>query len=372
MIVPPPPQTILPKSPWLRTIFDSLISGERLTPEHAIQLLLLKNEEDLQALWSFADIIRKQRVGDVVYYSSTLYLYPTNFCAFNCTFCSFYAKPGDPKGWYYSPEQLLEQIHQVKKTITELHIVAGCDPSCNLEYYTKLFTLIKKEYPKLHIKALSAIEYAYLEQLHDMPIREILITLKEAGLDSIPGGGAEILVHRVREILAPGRISPEKYLAIHKLAHELGIPTNSTMVCYHRETPEDIITHMKLLRDLQDETHGFKNFVTIKFATLNNSLGKRLKRLGFSHTIPPKSLIAVARLFLDNFLNLKAMWNYFGIEEALKMLSCGANDLSSTHQGEKIFEMASLGYSTKLDIKNMANLIERQGKTPCLTNSQTV
>ena len=368
--IPHPP--LLPKTPWLRTLFEAIISGERLSEEHALQLLLLKDDEDLQALWSLADQVRKQRVGDVVFYSSTLYLYPTNFCTYNCTFCSFYAKPGDPKGWYYTPEQLLEQIAQVHNPITEVHIVAGCTPSCDLHYYTKLFSLIKHAYPDVHIKALTAIEYAYLESLHNIPVKEILTILKEAGLDSIPGGGAEILVDKVRDLLAPGRISSARYLEIHKTAHELGIPTNSIMLCYHRETPEDIVTHLKLLRELQDETRGFKNFVILKFANINNALGRRLKKLGVPHAIPPRSLMAVSRLFLDNFLNLKAMWNYLGIEEALHMLSCGANDLSSTHQGEKVFEMASLGYPVKLDIEGMANLIQKQGRIPCLTNSKNV
>lgn len=362
---------ILPKNGWLQQFFDDYNEGKRCSQEHALRLLLLKDEDDQRSLWAFADAIRKKQVGDVVYYSSTLYLYPTNFCDFHCTFCAFYAKPGDSKGWLYTPEQLIEKIRQAP-TITEVHIVSGCFPTCNLDYYTELFTKIKKSFPHVHIKALTGIEYAYLSDLHNIPVSDVLQTLKNAGLDSIPGGGFEVLVDEIRKQLAPQRLSSEEFLEIHRTAHRLGIPSNSTLLCYHKERPEDIVTHMQKLRDLQDETQGFKNFVMLKFAAENNALGKRLHKGGYFHHIPPASIIAVARLFLDNFRNIKALWNYLGIDLALHLLSCGANDFSSTHLGEKVFTMASSKQKIKMDIAGMENLIKQQGRIPCLTNSKNV
>lgn len=363
---------ILPKNSWLKHLFDNYMGGARLSKEDALRLLLIEDEDDQRALWAFANTIRHKYVGDIVYYSSTFYLYPTNFCEFNCTFCAFYAKPGDAKGWFYTPNQLIEKIHALDVPITETHIVAGCSPECNLDYYTELFSKIKENFPHIHIKALTGIEYAYLANLHNIPVVEVLKTLKNAGLDSIPGGGFDILVDEIRQILAPGRLSSQDFLEIHKTAHNLEIPSNSTMLCYHRERPEDIVTHMDKLRSLQDDTLGFKNFVLLKFATENNPLGKRLRKLGGSHNIPPASIIAVARLFLDNFRNIKALWNYLGIEQALHLLSCGANDFSSTHIGEKVFQMASSNQNIKMDIEGMANLIKEQGRIPCLTNSKDV
>ncbi|AHK62934.1 FO synthase subunit 2 [Chlamydia avium 10DC88] len=338
----PPTMTtrILPKNAWLKQFFYDYDQGERCSQESALRLLLLEDDNDQRSLWAFADKIRKKHVGDVVYYSSTLYLYPTNFCDFNCTFCAFYAKPGDSKGWLYSPDQLIEKIYQAP-TITEVHIVSGCFPKCNLDYYVELFTKIKKDFPHIHIKALTGIEHAYLADLHNISVKDVLLTLKNSGLDSIPGGGFEVLVDEIRKQLAPQRLSSEEFLEIHRTAHQLGIPSNSTLLCYHKERPEDIVTHMQKLRDLQDETRGFKNFVMLKFAAENNSLGKRLTKWGRSHRIPPASIIAVSRLFLDNFKNIKALWNYLGIDLALHLLSCGANDFSSTHLGEKVFTMAS-------------------------------
>lgn len=365
------PARILPKSAWLKTLFDDYLSGARLSEEQALQLLLV-DAGDQQALWSFADLIRANRVGDTVFYSSTLYLYPTNFCQFNCTFCSFYAKPGNPTGWFFTPDQLVQSIKENPSPITETHIVAGCYPSCNLAYYEELFSKIKQNFPDLHIKALSAIEYDYLSKLDNLPVKEVMQRLRIAGLDSIPGGGAEILVDEVRETLSRGRLSSQGFLEIHETAHSLGIPSNATMLCYHRETPADIMTHMSKLRALQDKTSGFKNFILLKFASENNALGKRLHKMTSRHSIPPATIIAVARLFLDNIPNIKALWNYLGLDVALHLLSCGANDLSSTHQGEKVFRMASSQEPIRMDIEGMSHLIIQHGRIPCLVNSKTV
>lgn len=363
---------ILPRSPWLRRLFEKYSEGAILSNQDLLRLLLIDEEKDLQALYAFADRVREQRVGNIVYYSSTLYLYPTNFCHFSCTFCSYYAHPGSSNGWFFTPDQLIKQLYQVDQPITETHIVAGCFPQCNLDYYVELVEKVRQHFPSLHIKALSAVEYAYLADLHMIPVQQVLLALKSAGLNSIPGGGAEILVDRVRHLLSPNRLSSARFLEIHKTAHQLGIPSNATMLCYHRETPRDIVAHMAKLRALQEETHGFKNFILLKFANENNTLGRRLRKLGLRHHIAPATLIAGARLFFHNIPHIKALWNYLGIDEALACLSCGANDFSSTHIGEKVFRMASSSEEIRMDSEGIARLIRQQGKVPCLTCSENV
>lgn len=364
--------SLLPKSFWIQDIFDNYLQGARLSPEQALQLLLLQDPEDQQALWNFANRIREQKVGDTVYFSSTLYLYPTNFCQYSCSFCSFYAKPNQTKGWFFTPDQLLEQIHTVTTPITEVHIVAGCHPECTLDYYVELFTKIKQAFPHIHIKALTGIEYDYLAKLHDVSIKYVLQTLQNAHLESIPGGGADLLVDSIRKKITPGRLLSQEFLNIHEIAHGLGLRSNITMLAYHREEPEDLITHMLKVRNLQDKTSGFKNFILLKFADANNVLGKRLLKMNRKHQIPVQSIIAVARLFLDNILNIKALWNYLGIDTALEALSCGANDLSSTHIGEKVFQMASSKDKITMDVAGMTTLIQSKGRIPCLTNSSVV
>lgn len=367
------PSQLFPKHMWVQDLFDRYLDGERLSSEQALRLLLLEDPQDLQALYHFADTIRAQKVGDTVYFSSTLYLYPTNFCHYSCSFCSFYAKPHQTdKGWFFTADQLLEKIYAVDTKITEVHIVAGCSPQCPLDYYVDLFTKIKQHFPDIHIKALTGIEYDYLAKLHGVSIEHVLTTLKHAHLESIPGGGADLLVDSVRQKITPGRLSSQEFLAIHETAHRLGLRSNITMLAYHREHPEDLILHMQKVRDLQDRTSGFKNFILLKFADANNALGKRLLRIGRNHQIPVYSIFAVARLFLDNIPNIKALWNYLGIDDALQALSCGANDLSSTHIGEQVFQMASSGKRIHMNIEGMSELIASKGRVPCLTNSALV
>lgn len=363
----------LPKNMWVQDLFEQYLNGIRLTSEQALRLLLLEDSQDLRALYHFADEIRAQKVGETVYFSSTLYLYPTNICQYHCSFCSFYAKPHQTdKAWFFTAEQLLEQIAAVNTKITEVHIVAGCNPDCTLEYYVDLFTKIKRHFPDIHIKALTGIEYDFLAKLHNISVEQVLKTLMQAHLESIPGGGADLLVDSVRQKITPGRLSSQEFLSIHETAHRLGLRSNITMLAYHREQPEDLILHMQKVRDLQDKTAGFKNFILLKFADANNVLGKRLLKVGRKHQLPVLSIFAVARLFLDNILNIKALWNYLGIDVALNALSCGANDLSSTHLGEQVFQMASSGKRISMNIEGMSELITSKGRVPCLTNSLTV
>lgn len=353
-------------------IREKVLNNHRLSTEEALVLLQSKNKEELQFLKFLVDWIHKTKLGKKVFFASTLYLYPTNQCVFSCSFCSFYAKPGRSHKWFHTPENLARRIEHYKHLLTEVHIVGGCWPECDLNYYTKLFSLIKEKYPHIHIKALSAIEYDYLANLHQISLEEVFITLKASGLDSLPGGGAEILVDKIRNKISGKRISSKRYLEIHNIAHKKNIPSNVTMLFNHIESPEDIITHLDLIRQQQDITSGFKNFIPIKFAKENNALGRLITKRDLSHKLKIEAIYATARLFLDNFPNIKSLWNYLGVDNALKMLDWGCNDFSSTHLAEKVFFCAASKTPIRMDIEGIKSLLRSIGKEPILTNSQVV
>lgn len=354
----------------LLNIRDKIQDHQRLSFEDGLSLINENSPEHINFIIRLADQIRQERVGDIVFYSSTLYLYPTNLCVFNCSFCSFYAKQKtNPNAWFYSPHELVEKLKPYLESIEEVHIVSGCHPKCDLDYYSSLFSLIKEQNPRLHIKGLTAIEYDYLTKLHNISLTTVFLTLKKAGLDSLPGGGAEILTDAVRQRISPQRISSQEFLNVHRTAHQCGIRSNITLLFNHIESPTDIISHLESVRATQDDTGGFKTLIPLKFAEHGNALGKLLRKRRHRLQIPINLLFAVSRLFLENVPNIKALWNYLGLETALNLLSCGANDLSSTHTGEKVFKMSYDGEVITMNPAGMEALIIKKGKIPCRTGS---
>lgn len=338
------PQSLLP-------VAEKVVRNVRLTAEDA---LLLLETEHLEAVGQLADFKRKQQVGDVVYYASTLYIYPTNLCELNCPLCSFYAKPGWKNAWFTTPEQVEEKVRaNLEKNLTEIHIVGGLWRDCNLDYYKDIFTRIKALDSSLHIKALTPVEYDFLARLHNISVDEVFDKMMSWGLGSLPGGGAEILVEEIRTKIAPGKITSEQYLDIHRIAHKKGLKSNVTMLFGHIEESQDIVTHLLKVRELQDETGGFQTFVPLKFHEENNALGKRKDRL------KPKDIrriYAVSRLMLDNVRNLKVLWNYVGIDEAKEILRWGANDIAATSLEEKVIVMAG-GIKVQMTNRFLEDLI---------------
>ncbi|MBS0623522.1 MAG: CofH family radical SAM protein [Verrucomicrobia bacterium] len=350
----------------LQALANKCLSGERLSFEEGLSLLNCSQPEDIQAVCHLADMVRREKVGDVVHFASSLFLYPTNLCELNCQFCSFYAKPGWKKAWFLTPEQAEAKILQHgPENLTEIHIVGGLWRDCNLDYYQDLFGRIKRISPHLHIKALTPVEYDFLAKLHNISIEQVFLKMMEWGLGSLPGGGAEILVEDIRRKLAPGKISSDEFLAIHALAHRLGLHSNITMLFNHIESHEDILTHLCKVRDVQDQTGKFRTFIPLKFGQKDNALGKRIERLK-AKSVP--LVYAVSRLMLDNIRNLKVLWNYVGVEEGLELLDCGANDFSSTNTEEKVIAMAG-GVSIKMDRTDMMHLIRSKQRIPYLTHS---
>jgi CofH subfamily radical SAM domain protein len=302
----------------LEKIANKVYAGERLTKEDGVELL---TSQDKNTVLQLADWKRKSYVGDEVYFATTLFIHPTNLCELSCPLCSFYSKPGWKNAWFLTPEMIEQRVKQhLDKEINEVHIVGGLWRECTLDYYQEVFSRIKAIDPNLHIKALTPVEYDFLARIHNLTIEEVFERMISWGLGSLPGGGAEILVEKIRKKIAPGKITSDEYLHAHRIAHQMGLKSNITMLFGHIEDNEDVITHLDKVRLLQDETHGFQAFIPLKFHIENNALGKRLQQL------KPKdiSLIyAVARLMLDNIPHIKVLWNYLGIEEAKKMLNCG-------------------------------------------------
>lgn len=345
------PEALLP-------IAEKVARGERLNAEDA---LLLLNTEHLEALRYLADYKRKERVGDVVYYASTLYIYPTNLCELNCPMCSFYAKPGWKTAWFTTPEQIEERVRaNLDKDLTEIHIVGGLWRDCDLDYYKDTFARIKSVDQNLHIKALTPVEYDFLARIHDITVEEVFDRMMSWGLGSLPGGGAEILVEEIRKKIAPGKITSDQYLDIHRIAHKKGLRSNVTMLFGHIEEAEDIVTHLMRIRELQDETGGFQTFVPLKFHVENNALGKRKDRLR------PKDIrrvYAVSRLMLDNIRNIKVLWNYVGIDEAKEILQWGANDIAATSLEEKVITMAG-GIKVAMTNDTLEKIISSAARVP--------
>lgn len=344
----------------LDTLANRLLSGERLSADEGEALL--RSTDQIEAIGQVADQLRSNVAGDTVYFASTFYVHPTNLCELSCPMCSYYAKPGWEKAWFNTPDQIIEKIRAAyPHGLTEIHIVGGLWRDCNLDYYQELFTKIKALDPGLHIKAMTPVEYDFLATLHGITVEEVFQRMMSWGLGSLPGGGAEILVEKIRKQIAPQKISSDRYMEIVEIAHNLGLKSNITMLFGHVEEPCDIITHLCKIRELQDRTSGFQTFVPLKYHEENNALGKRKKRLTAS--IPLELIFAVSRLMLDNIRNIKVLWNYLGVAKAQELLRFGANDFSSTNQEEKIIRMAG-GVRLPMTRQLISELIAETGRIP--------
>lgn len=350
----------------LRRIAQKVADKQRLSNEQGLYLF---EHAPLSALQLLADFKRAQICGCAVLFATTLFVHPTNLCELSCPMCSFYAKPGWKSAWFMTPEDILKQVRtHLHHNLNEIHVVGGLWREANLSYYEAIFKGIQDIDPSLHIKALTPVEYDFLATMHGLSVPEVFKLMKSWGLASLPGGGAEILVEEVRRQIAPQKISSDRYLEIHKLAHEQGLRSNITMLYGHVEDPCHIITHLDRIRQLQDHTGGFRTFVPLKYHLENNALGKRLGR------IKPKSahrVYAIARLMLDNIKHIKVLWNYLGVDEALELLKWGGNDLGSTALDEKIIKMAG-GVDIVMSRQGMSHLIQSAGRNPHCCHSGEV
>ena len=320
----------------LLDIQEKVYNNKRITNE---ECLLLFQKGTLPFLGSLANYIREKKHGDITYFNRNFHIEPTNVCIFTCNFCSYsrlYARREE--GWELSAEQMLQMVKKYDgQPVTEVHIVGGVHPKMNLEFFAEVLRQIKKHRPSLHIKGFTAVELDYMFRKAKMTNEEGLSYLKNAGLDSLPGGGAEIFDEQIREKICADKVNSEGWLKIHEAAHKLGMHTNATMLYGHIENYSHRIDHMSRLRNLQDKTGGFNTFIPLKFRNKDNDMSN----VSESSVVEDMKMYAVARIYLDNFPHLKAYWPMLGRQNAQLSLSFGVNDIDGTiDDTTKIYSMA--------------------------------
>jgi aminodeoxyfutalosine synthase len=343
----------------ISSIAQKVLAGNRISEVEGVSLF---KHGELSELGFLANIIREKRHGDTTYFNRNFHIEPTNVCVFSCAFCSYsrlYAKRDE--GWELSLVQMLDIVKSYDgKPVTEVHIVGGVHPKMNLEFFCNLLKAIKAHRPDLHIKGYTAVELDYMFKKAKVTIKEGLLQMQAAGLDSLPGGGAEIFAPEIREKIAADKVDGEGWLAIHKTAHELGMHSNATLLYGHIETYEHRINHMSLLRNLQDETGGFNTFIPLKFRNDGNDMS----HVPESTLIEDMKMYAVSRIFLDNFAHVKAYWPMLGRHNAQMSLSFGVNDIDGTiDDSTKIYSMAgSEEQSPTMNTEELVALIHGAGR----------
>ena len=348
----------------LADIRDKVESGERLSFEEGIRLY---QTSDLAVLGQLATIVRQRLNGTRIFYSINLHLNHTNNCTARCLFCAFARRPGEPGGYTFSLDEIQEKVRAAieKWQINEVHIVGGHNPDLGIDYYVRMIQGIRDIGSSLYIKALTAAEIQDIALRENFTPREVLTLLKEAGLDGLPGGGAEIFAERVRRKLCPDKVTAEEWLHIHREAHELGLRTNATMLYGHIETIEERVDHVIRLRKLQDETNGFYSFIPLAYNAENTPMGKIGEPGGFTDL----KVYAVSRLLFDNIPHLKAHWITNGLKMAQVALSFGVDDLGGTNLNEKIIHDAGSDTPTDLSENDLQHLIRSAGYDPCRVDS---
>lgn len=348
-------------SPELKAIADKVSAGQRISDEDCLYLF---EHASLGFVGSLANAIKERLHGDKVFFNRNFHIEPTNVCVFSCNFCSYsrlYAKRED--GWELSIDQMLHMVKQYDgKPITEVHIVGGVHPKMDLQFFADLLKAIKAHRPDLHIKAFTAVEYDYMFRKAKVTVEEGLKFLIEAGLDSIPGGGAEIFHPEIREKICADKVDADGWLLIHETAHKLGLPSNATMLYGHIEKFEHRIDHMRRLRELQDRTRGFNTFIPLKFRNKDNDMSN----VPESTHIEDMKMYAIARIYLDNFPHLKAYWPMIGRQNAQLSLSFGVDDIDGTiDDSTKIYSMAgSEEQSPSMTTAELVTLIRQAKREP--------
>jgi len=349
------------KDAEIRTIGEKVVNRSRISFDDGV---LLFEKAPLPYVGALANWVREQMHGNKTYFNRNFHIEPTNVCVFACKFCSYsrlYAHREE--GWELSSEQMLDIVKSYDgKPVTEVHIVGGVHPKMNLYFFTDLIEKIKAHRPDLHVKGFTAVELDYMFRKAKVSVEEGMRLLHESGLDSMPGGGAEIFHPEVRSQICDDKVDAEGWLHIHKTAHNLGMHTNATMLYGHIEKYHHRVDHMERLRQLQDETHGFNTFIPLKFRNKDNEMSAVTE----STIVEDMKLYAVARLYMDNFPHLKAYWPMLGRQSAQLTLSFGVNDLDGTiDDTTKIYSMAgSEEQNPALSTAELVSLIKQVKREP--------
>ena len=341
----------------LKPIADKVFSGQRLSFEDGVAL---STTSDLHTVGALANWVREKWNGNVGYFNVNRHLNPTNVCVVDCKFCGFARKP-NKGGYTMSLEEAYHHASQgYTEAVTELHIVGGLHPYLPFSYFTDLLRGLKERFPKVHLKAFTMVELDFLARRAKLSVEDTIQALKEAGMDSCPGGGAEIFAERAREIICDHKVSAERWLDIARKVHKSGLRSNATMLYGHVETAEERVDHLMRLRGLQDETGGFQCFIPLAFHPANTQL---------THLPAPTAMldlrtISVARLMLDNFPHVKAYWIMIGAKTAQLGLNFGADDLDGTVVEEKIVHMAGAQTPVGMTRTEIEHLIRDAGRDP--------
>jgi aminodeoxyfutalosine synthase len=351
-------------------IGTKLIAGERLTVADGVTLF---NSPDLLGVGAMADAANRARHGDQVTFAANQHINPTNVCVLRttCAFCGYARLPKEEGAYRYSLAQIMAEAELADNGITrEFHIVGGLDMQAGLQYYVDMFRALKARLPHVHIKALTAVEIAHIARIEKMTWKEVLITLREAGLDTMPGGGAETFSEAVRDEIAGKKLGGADFINVHRAAHELGIRTNCTMLYGHVESMEDRVQHLLMLRDLQDEYGGFLAYIPLSYHPDGNELGKRLNREGTASTgFDDLRNLAVGRLFLDNFEHIKSHWIMVTSAVSQIALHFGVNDIEGTVVREKIYHAVGAPTPQGMTLPQLLRLIRGAGKVPAERDS---
>ncbi len=344
--------------PAIQVIGEKLIQGERLTPDDGLACF---NTRDLIGLGQIASAVKQSRYGDKAFFISNHHLNYTNVCENRCRFCAFHRAPDSEDAYTYSPEEASELIAQSPVAdLREIHLVGGCHPYLEFDYYTELLKALIRAKPDLKLKAFTAVEIDHMASKAGISALDCLKRLKDAGLSAMPGGGAEVFSERVREALFPNKISADRWLEIHGEAHGLGIGTNATLLFGHMESLEERVMHLFRLREQQDISKGFKAFIALPFHPKNTPLDHLPGPTG----VDILKTIATARLILDNIDHIKAYWVMLGPKLTQTALHFGADDLEGTIVKERIAHQAGAATATGLTRKRLVELIEEAGLVP--------
>ncbi len=342
----------------LSDIREKVLAGERLDREDGLRLY---RHPDLLAVGTLANHVRESRHGDAAYYIVNQHINHTNICVAGCKFCAFYRTAKQKDAYVLSPEDVERRMRQtMEEPIREIHMVGGVNPELPFEYYLDVIRAMKRVRPEVHVKAFTMVEIAAMAETFEMTAETILTRLKEAGLGSLPGGGAEILTDHAHQVLFKGKIDHRAWMEIAKTAHRLGLKSNATMLYGHVESIEERLDHMLLLREAQDETHGFMAFIPLSFHPENT----RLAHLHKPSAAEDLRQLAVGRLVLDNFPHIKAYWIMLTPRVAQAGLHFGADDLDGTVVTEEIFHQAGAVSPQKVARQRLVTLIEEAGRVP--------
>lgn len=345
--------------PFVDLIEDKLEAGRRLSFEDALSLL--DPGIDLHRLGQWADRFRQRLWGRAVFYSVNAHINPTNICQYQCPICAYYRRPGEPGAWVLSLDEILAQAAEASASgCTELHIVGGLPPDRPYQWYRDILRVVHEAFPRLGLKAWSAVEIAHFARITGRSIAWVLEDLRSVGLVCLPGGGAEIFAPAIRRQIAPAKADADTWLEVHRTAHRLGIPSNATILYGHVESAADRVDHLLRLRALQDETGGFQALVPLPF----HPAGTKFAQLRRVSPLEDLRMIAFCRLVLDNFPHIKAYWVSLGVPVAQIALEYGADDVDGTVRQERIFHQAGSQAPQALTVSDLCRLIRELGRVP--------